>query len=97
MGIFDRILGGGHGGAHHDRYRTDPPRTQDNAWGTSAGSPPPAAVAPTIACATCGAANGSTARFCQQCGTSLAPAKCAGCGAEMAVGMKFCGKCGKER
>lgn len=113
MGIFDRLLGGGHGrshggghgighggghgSSHDDRYRNDPPRPQDNAWGASQGMRSPAAAVSTIACAACGAANGLAARFCQQCGISLVPVKCTGCDAEVVVGMKFCGECGKER
>lgn len=75
MGILDRLLSGGHGsshggshgdghgGGHDDQYRNDPPRPQDHAWGTSAGTQPPAAVAPTIACTACGTVNGPNRPF----------------------------------
>lgn len=97
MGIFERLLGGGHhrrqSGMHHDRYDNAPQRNQDVSWGTRSQS----AATPSSNCGACGMANNAGARFCQQCGVSLVLLKCAGCNADMVAGMKFCGKCGKER
>lgn len=97
MGIFEKLMGGGHGrrhgGGHHERYDNNPPKNQTDSFGRE----PLHTAPPTMACIVCGTGNISTARFCQQCGTSLVPVKCEGCNAEMMGGMKFCGKCGKER
>ncbi|MFZ5557059.1 MAG: zinc ribbon domain-containing protein [Pseudomonadota bacterium] len=85
MGFFKHMLGnlmgGHHGGSRHGGYGGNPGYPQDSS--------------PAITCLKCGSANTAEARFCQQCGASLLPAKCAGCGAELAAGAKFCGQCGK--
>jgi len=48
-------------------------------------------------CPTCGHANADSARFCGECGLSLAPAEpCPACGAENAAGQKFCNACGSR-
>ncbi len=44
-------------------------------------------------CPTCGADNPSGAKFCNECGSSLAQV-CASCGTSNAPGAKFCGECG---
>ena len=95
--------GGHHGDGGHHRPRYDYGWGQDgNAPGNCGHVPapdttssPPASSAATIRCANCQTANGSGARFCQQCGTSLLPEKCAHCDASMPGGSKFCGQCGK--
>nr|WP_315226802.1 zinc ribbon domain-containing protein [uncultured Albidiferax sp.] len=46
-------------------------------------------------CPSCRTLNTANARFCQQCGTSMVPARCAHCGTTMQAGAKFCGQCGK--
>ncbi|WP_245783586.1 double zinc ribbon domain-containing protein [Paracidovorax konjaci] len=46
-------------------------------------------------CPNCRTLNAGNARFCQQCGTSMVPARCAHCGTSMQMGAKFCGQCGK--
>src|SRR5712692_2084320 len=45
-------------------------------------------------CPRCQHANPSSAKFCSECGASLAPA-CAGCGTELPAGAKFCLECGQ--
>jgi membrane protease subunit (stomatin/prohibitin family) len=69
--------------------------------GAAAGAASVAAgVAPATAtetCPKCGAAHALGARFCANCGASLAtagPTHCAQCGAEVAAGAKFCASCG---
>ena len=47
------------------------------------------------ACASCGAANDRTARFCAQCGKAMVTT-CAACGAQSEPGARFCSGCGKE-
>ena len=49
-----------------------------------------------VTCASCGTANAAGAKFCANCGTSLAPPteKCPNCAADNAVGAKFCSSCG---
>ena len=44
-------------------------------------------------CPTCGADNPSGAKFCNECGASLAQV-CASCGTSNASGAKFCSECG---
>ncbi|WP_331254571.1 zinc-ribbon domain-containing protein [Stutzerimonas balearica] len=91
MGFFKDLLrhtmgghhgGGRYGGGHHGGY--DP-----NYRGQPSSTPP------SSACPKCGASNAASARFCQQCGASMVPAKCASCAAEIPPGAKFCPQCGK--
>lgn len=96
MGIFEKLLrgmaGGHHGGArggHHGGYGNTGPYP--------ANSGPPAGPQQVPVCAGCGAANAVGARFCQQCGATLAAGKCGGCGIELAAGARFCPQCGKPR
>ena len=44
-------------------------------------------------CSVCGTSNPAEARFCLECGSSLA-ARCGTCGATNPAGAKFCGTCG---
>ncbi len=46
-----------------------------------------------LQCAGCAHANELGARFCAQCGTSLAP-RCSSCGAELPAAARFCSSCG---
>ena len=48
---------------------------------------------PGMTCASCGTAAGPGAKFCAECGSSLASG-CPGCGADVAPGAKFCPSCG---
>ena len=93
MGFLEKLLGmmGGHhgrgyGGGRHGGYGP-----------YQGGTPPTVQPPPSIACPKCKAANGDSARFCQQCGAALGPAQCASCGAALAPDAKFCGQCGKPR
>ncbi|MBJ2331280.1 MULTISPECIES: double zinc ribbon domain-containing protein [Dickeya] len=47
-----------------------------------------------MSCPNCRSLNAATARFCQQCGSSLVPAACPQCGTSVQAGAKFCGQCG---
>ncbi len=47
-------------------------------------------------CPACGAACGETAKFCPECGSSLADAFCTHCGAKLDATAKFCPQCGKK-
>lgn len=93
MGLFDTLvrnmMGGHHRGDRHGGGRHGGSREEYGgpSGRTFAGGP---------ACQKCGAGNAADARFCQQCGTSMAPAKCAGCGAQVPVGARFCPQCGKQ-
>ncbi len=51
---------------------------------------------PGAACPQCGCACAAAAKFCGECGASLAPKSvpCVKCGAALAEGAKFCGECG---
>ncbi|MFO1303016.1 MAG: zinc-ribbon domain-containing protein [Burkholderiales bacterium] len=91
MGIFERLLGGGHhgqgghgghGGGHGRRDWPD----------QNYGNPPPSSG---VACPSCRAANSPSARFCQQCGASMVSPTCQQCGAGLQAGSKFCSQCGK--
>jgi len=44
-------------------------------------------------CSRCGHDNPSQAKFCSECGASLA-LRCAACGADLAAGSRFCAQCG---
>ncbi|HXW77410.1 MAG TPA: SPFH domain-containing protein [Candidatus Eremiobacteraceae bacterium] len=56
-------------------------------------APAPAAPA-TVPCPFCHAANTPGAKFCSECGKSLAGAVCPKCQAQNAPGAKFCSSCG---
>jgi class 3 adenylate cyclase len=48
-----------------------------------------------VRCRSCGASNRMNAKFCGQCGTSLAPELvCGACGAPSPPGQRFCDECG---
>lgn len=46
------------------------------------------------ACPRCGVGNHASARFCNQCGTSLGSKTCTGCGQSQPVEAQFCDQCG---
>jgi len=46
-----------------------------------------------MGCASCGAANPSSNKFCGECGTALVQV-CAGCGSSNPPSNRFCGECG---
>jgi class 3 adenylate cyclase/ketosteroid isomerase-like protein len=48
---------------------------------------------PSLTCPGCGQENRVGARFCENCGSSLAP-RCASCGAEVSSTARFCSSCG---
>ena len=53
-----------------------------------------------VRCSGCGAENKKEAKFCWDCGKSLAPKKkklCFSCGAELDEGAKFCSECGASQ
>lgn len=50
-----------------------------------------------IRCSSCGVQVSSGAKFCPQCGATLAPGSCAACGAALAAGAKFCAQCGQPQ
>ena len=90
------FAGGGAGG-----YAGPPPA------GAATGGPPAAGVAPAqgappaapsagVACPACHVENPAGAKFCQDCGTALAPriAHCTNCGNELTPNAKFCPGCG---
>jgi class 3 adenylate cyclase/tetratricopeptide (TPR) repeat protein len=55
----------------------------------------PSTLTRVSACANCGSANAQDARFCAQCGSSLATS-CATCGQPVPEGAKFCPSCGSN-
>jgi membrane protease subunit (stomatin/prohibitin family) len=77
-----------------------PPATGFAGGGPGFAAPPGgaggAATATGVSCASCGTANAEGAKFCANCGTSLAPptVACASCQAPNPVGAKFCSSCG---
>lgn len=102
--------GGHHGDDHQGGYRKDnhgwghgsgnPGGCDNNGFGkgVSPGGNDGRATAGnmgSVACPNCPTQNASGARFCQQCGASLIPAKCTQCGATVQSNSKFCGQCGK--
>ncbi|WP_223253619.1 double zinc ribbon domain-containing protein [Chromobacterium amazonense] len=46
------------------------------------------------ACPACRQRNDAAARYCQHCGSGLAPAHCRQCGQRLMATAKFCGECG---
>ncbi|MDQ1427803.1 MAG: hypothetical protein QOK39_1279, partial [Acidimicrobiaceae bacterium] len=63
------------------------------------GGPAPAGATSTatVECPNCHTANAPTAKFCANCGKSMAPptVTCANCGEANAAGARFCGNCGQ--
>ncbi|MHB8464608.1 MAG: SPFH domain-containing protein [Acidimicrobiales bacterium] len=87
-------LGQGVGGPQPGAGAAPPP-----APGFAGGGPgfaPAGGGAGGVACTACGTANTAGAKFCANCGTSLAPptVACASCGTANAMGAKFCANCG---
>lgn len=60
----------------------------------------PAGAAPVagamVACPNCQTQNPASAKFCNNCGFKLGPAKCPNCGNDVAPGSKFCNNCGHK-
>ena len=56
----------------------------------------PAGPSATVACPSCGTANATGAKFCANCGASMAPptVACPTCHADNPAGAKFCSSCG---
>jgi len=57
----------------------------------------PGAGGATVSCAKCGTGNPPGAKFCSNCGNSLAPPKaahCTQCGTQLGPNTRFCGNCG---
>ncbi|MBN9428733.1 MAG: zinc ribbon domain-containing protein [Burkholderiales bacterium] len=92
MSFLERLFGGnhhrggGHGSGHHGGYR------HAGSYEERAASPGPMTE---LICQGCGATSGPGARFCSQCGGSLAQTQCSGCRAQLQAGAKFCPRCGK--
>lgn len=97
MGFLKRLLGGaigGHhgggrqGGGHHgSSYWPNP--NDDNQTANNRSE--------AFSCPNCKAGNLYNAKFCQQCGTSLAPLVCTQCNTSLLPDAKFCPQCGKAR
>ncbi|MCK9213903.1 MAG: zinc ribbon domain-containing protein [Rhodoferax sp.] len=99
MSFLGNIFGG-HGGGHHGSghgggHYEDPHRSSRYEVPYGNNVPPAAPSNAGVACPACRALNGTGARFCHQCGTSMAPIRCSQCNTTMAAGAKFCGQCGK--
>ncbi|AXE30696.1 hypothetical protein DK842_12815 [Chromobacterium phragmitis] len=75
-------------GRRHDRHASG----HHGPRGRESGYP---AAAPAIACPACRQGNDSGARFCQHCGSSLAPSRCGQCGREADAAARFCSQCGQ--
>ncbi len=69
------------------------------AGGAVGGAQPPAAVAATVPCPSCGKPNAAGVKFCSDCGGKMEVAKvpCVKCGAELREGAKFCSECGSSQ
>ncbi|MCP2086103.1 UNVERIFIED_ORG: ribosomal protein L40E [Paraburkholderia sediminicola] len=102
MGFWEKMLSGHRGGGHHgggyrsgghgDWGRGDGYDSRDDGNG---GRPPPTSTLTTgVTCSGCRAVNTTSARFCQQCGASLASAACKECQALLPAGARFCQQCG---
>lgn len=82
---------GHHGGSKHGGYGNSP------AGYPPAPAPGQSATTRTDLCSKCGIPNPASARFCAECGASLAGGPCSGCGVELESGAKFCGRCGMRQ
>ena len=79
-----------------------PPPGFNSGGGGGGGAAPgggsgPAAGGATVTCGACQTVNAAGAKFCSNCGTTLAPPKtahCTQCGNTIAPNSKFCGNCG---
>jgi membrane protease subunit (stomatin/prohibitin family) len=79
-----------------------PPPGFNSGGGNGGGAAPgggsgPAAGGATVTCGACNTINAAGAKFCSNCGTTLAPPKaahCTQCGSTVAPNSKFCGNCG---
>ena len=95
MGFLERLMGshsGGHhgGGSEHGRRGGH----HDGGGSYGYGNPLPPQSPAGVHCPNCGTVSAQGARFCQQCGSSLAPAPCSRCGTLLPRDAKFCGSCG---
>jgi membrane protease subunit (stomatin/prohibitin family) len=91
MGLGGIVAGLGTGGS------SPPPPGQGPGAAPTAPAAPPAPGG--VACPSCHEQNAPGAKFCANCGTSLAPPKaahCTQCGTASAPGSKFCGNCGSS-
>lgn len=61
---------------------------------TSPAQPAGAQASQTVQCAKCQASNAAGAKFCQDCGASLAARQCPNCQAALTANAKFCSSCG---
>ncbi|WP_428037228.1 double zinc ribbon domain-containing protein [Chromobacterium amazonense] len=92
MGHFGKWFGRHHG--HHGKHHHKQP---DCAPSPSPSYAPPAPATPAggmVPCPACRQGNDAAARYCQHCGTGLAPAHCRQCGQRVMATAKFCGECG---
>lgn len=99
--LLNRYLSGGHqsmsghgnkrgmGGKHGNRYGYSEPtyNRYENSMGNTSGK----------ICQKCNTNNLDTAKFCQQCGTSIFSSSCTQCGVTLLPDAKFCPQCGKSR
>lgn len=88
MGFLERFLGGHHRGGDHGARKG-----YEYGGAGSAHGPAPAGWG--TDCPSCRATNPPQAKFCQQCGTPMAPFACGQCSTMLQAGAKFCGQCGK--
>ena len=98
MSFFDKFFGGnhggnGHGGGHGNGHGGHSDHSAQN--GNYGNGPPQGIQSNGVACANCRVLNAAGARFCVQCGSSMAPAQCKQCNATLQPGSKFCNSCGK--
>lgn len=95
MGFLKQLINGylmGHQGQSYGKHERKRGGHHGNSYYQERNTTQPAGMA----CFSCHTPNAYNAKFCQQCGTSLA-ATCAACGFDLAQGEKFCPQCGKER
>lgn len=78
---------GGHDSWGNNGHHGDSQRAYDDA--------PRSVAADGVSCSGCRTLNLRQAKFCQQCGTSIAPMSCGQCAAPLQGGARFCHQCGK--
>lgn len=97
MGILDLLFGGHHRnkGGHHGSRGHHGERYSREAYRNDCGNATSdSKLNNGTACSKCNSINPENAKFCLQCGSSLAT-NCKQCNSPLAVGIKFCGQCGK--
>jgi membrane protease subunit (stomatin/prohibitin family) len=72
------------------------PQMMAQAMANAAKTGAPATGAPATSCPSCQAVTAPGAKFCGNCGASLAVAACPKCSTALAPGAKFCGNCGQK-